>query len=133
MGVAEGVMATRGYALINESLDGRLWPDLDLVVSVMEHLRTNLRSLEPRIPPEWEIDLLAGVTSHNYKHGPTPLLGLHEPPHLPAERMPDPLDLCATIESWIAGKTDDELRAIGSATVAPTWKELLASRVYPAR
>jgi len=65
--------------------------------------------------------------------GPTPLLGLYKLPHVPEELIPDPADMSRAVESWIAGKTDDELRAIGNATEAPSWKELIAARVYPDR
>jgi hypothetical protein len=126
-------MAIRGYTLIDAPVYNRLRPDLDLIVAVLEHLRRNLPSLEPRIPSECELDLIAGETSHSHKMGPLPLLGLYAPQHVPEERIPDWQHLCAVVESWCAGKTDDELRVIGQATVAPTWEGLLASRIYPAR
>ena len=127
------MVAIRGYTLIDAPIYDRLRPDLDLIVAVMEHLRRHLPSLEPLIPSECELDLIAGETSHNQNMGPLPLLGLYAPPQTRDERIPDWQRLCAVVESWCAGKTDDELRTIGRATVAPTWERVLASGIYPAR
>jgi hypothetical protein len=127
-GFAEGAMKSEGYTLIEVPVVERLWPEIDLIVAVMEHVRLGLRAVEPRVPAECELILLAGGTSHN--ESPVPLLAMHVPPHLP--QGTDWLDLHEFVETWCEGKSDDELRAIGRATVAPTWSELLASGVHPA-
>jgi hypothetical protein len=122
-------MESKGYTLIEVPVFERLWPELDLIVAVMEHVRLGLRAMEPQVPSECELILLACGTSHN--EGPVPLLAMHVPPHLP--QGPEWLGLYEVVEMWCEGKSDDELRAIGRATVAPTWSELLASGVHPAR
>jgi hypothetical protein len=122
-------MKSKSYALIDVPVFGRFWPEIDLIVAIMEHVRLNLRAMEPRVPSESELILLAGGTAHN--EGPTPLLAMRTPPHLP--QGPGLFELYEVVETWCEGKSDDELRAIGRATVAPTWSELQASHVHPAR
>lgn len=124
-------MAARGYALIDVPIYRRLWPDLDAVVAVMEHIRRNLQWLEPGIPPECEADLIAGETSHS--DGPIPLLGLYLPPHVPARRWPDLQHLEAIIAEWCEARSDEKLKAFAWASESPTWQELLSMRIHPAR
>lgn len=122
-------MQSKGYTLIEVPVFERLWPEIDLIVAVMEHVRLRLRAMEPQIPSECELTLLAGRTSHD--RSPMPLLALYVPPHHP--QGPGWLTLYEIVETWCEGKSDDELRAIGRATLAPTWCELLASGIHPAR
>lgn len=123
-------MTTRGYTLIDVPVFQRLWPDLDLIVAVHEHVRLLLPTLEPLIPSECELDLIAGGTSHN--QGRIPLLGLYTPPHV-IELLPGIGHLNEVVQAWCDSQSEEELRAIGQASVAPTWNELLALRVYPDR
>lgn len=95
----------------------------------MEYVRLELRAMEPRIPLGCERALFASVTGHNVD--PMPLLAIHLGPDSPPEL--GWLELDEVVETWCKGKSDDELRAIGRATAAPTWSELLASGVHPAR
>src|SRR6476620_6620946 len=53
------VMGERGYMLVEVPVESRLWPDLDLIVRVVEYVRRNFRSIVPELPSECEVDLLA--------------------------------------------------------------------------
>lgn len=121
-------MESKGYILIDVPVYHRFWPDIDLIVAVMEHVRLTWRAMDPRVSPGWERVLLAGVTSHS--GGPTPLLAIHVPPNSPHQELRW-LELQEVVDAWCDGKSDDELRALGRATAAPTWTELLASGVHP--
>jgi hypothetical protein len=122
-------MQSKGYTLIDVPVFERLWPDIDLIVAIMEHVRLHLRTMEPQVPSESELVLLAGGTSHN--EGPIPLLAMSVPPQVAQGLVW--LELYEVVETWCEGKSDDELRAIGRATLAPTWSELLATGVHPAQ
>lgn len=123
-------MANRGYDLIDVPIYERLWPDRDLIVAIHEHVRLLLPTLEPSLPSECELDLIASGTGHN--KGLMILLGLWGPPNV-KELVPNIWHLYEVVQTWCDSRSDEELRAIGQATVAPTWNELLALRVYPAR
>jgi hypothetical protein len=122
-------MKSKGYTLIDVPVFERFWPEIDLIVAIMEHVRLNLRAMEPRVPSECELILIAGGTSHN--EDLTPLLAMHTPPHLaPGLGC---LELHELVETWCEGKSDDDLLTIGRSTTAPTWSELIASVVHPSR
>ena len=126
-------MAQRGYMLLDVPVYERLWPDQDLIVGVMEPLRSILHSLDPSIPSLCELDLIAGGTAHDPPGRLVPLLGLYTPPQVPTEAVPDWRHLNRVIESWCQGLSDQELEHLGRASGAPSWAALQALGAHPAR
>jgi hypothetical protein len=120
-------MTDRDYTLIEVPVYSRLWPDVDSIVRLMEHVRLLMRSLAPELPNEAEIDLFAGDTSHS--GGPIPLLGIHLPPGVGDDF--DGSEIERRIEEWCNRRSDDALRSLARVTPAPTWKQLLTPGAYP--
>ena len=122
-------MSTRRYTLVDVPVQRRLWPDLDAIVRVMEHVRRNLHALAPDLPADCEVDLLAALTAHNVES--QPVLGVYLPPAANAAPILDALNL--VVSAWCDDKSDEELRAIARATEAPTWAELVKAGSHPKR
>jgi hypothetical protein len=123
-------MSGRSYTLVEVPVEHCLWPDHDLIVRVMEHVRQNLHALVPALSREVEVDLLATGTAHNIE--PRPVLGLHEPPGVAAQ-VPDFMSLYKCVSDWCDQHSDAELREIGRRTDAPTWSDLVSAGMHPRR
>jgi hypothetical protein len=123
-------MADRGYTLIDFAPPSGLWPDRDRVVRFMEYVRANFERIVKGVPAGCEIDLFASGHAHN--PGLVPLLGLWAPDAL-LDRVPRPDRMIEEVSDWCSGLPRDEVETNVATSVAPTWDELVRTRVHPAR
>src|SRR4051812_27784711 len=111
-------MDSRGYTLLDFSVWGLMRRDENLTIRVMEYMRQHFWEILPEIPVGCEVDLLAAGTAHNIQL--IPAFGLYAPPHL-LHLVPDPFLLIDRLQQWWNQLSDEQLRAIGLTTAAPTW------------
>ena len=123
-------MGRRGYTLIDFAYPRRTGAGWDEIVRFMEYVRRHFHAIVPGVPSDSEADLIAGGSAHN--PGLLPFLGLHSPPHALAAE-PRFWNMIEAVGAWEKSLSDEQFWAIVHDTDAPTWVELQAMEVHPAR
>lgn len=102
------------------------WPDMDLIVSVLELVRRNLHTIDPDFPHDAKAWLMSGTTAHS--GGEIPMIAMTCDPSLSLGY--DWYRSMEAIEGWLNTRKD-EIPYLIKDMSAPTWKELQAWRFFP--